>query len=188
MDWFVQLLDTMLSIFPRLMLVRTTHRGVKWRHGSEVSCLEPGLHWFWPIVSEIDGVVVARRPLNLPSQVLMTKDKQPVAVGGFVVFWINDAVKAFGERNWDVEQTVQEISTAAIVETVMQHDLDELLGGISAGPKSDLMVALTASCKAATQQYGVTVQRCGLTDFCTCQTYKLLGDGASRILPISEED
>jgi len=183
MEWFVQLFETFFSVFPRLMLIRTTHKGIKWRHGNNVSCLDPGLHWYWPIVSDIDVVVVARRPLNLPSQVLMTKDKHPVALGGFVVFWINDVVKAYGERNWDVEQTVGEISTAAIVETVMQNNLDDLLAGIASGPESDLMTNLTESCKKATRQYGVAVQRCGLTDFCTCQTFKLLGDGASRFLP-----
>lgn len=187
MEWLAQFFDTILSVFPRLLVVRTTHRAIKWRLGSEVVELEPGLHWYWPIVTELDTVVVARRPLNLPSQVLMTKDKQPVAIGGFVVFRINDVVKAFGEKNWDVEQTVREISTAAIVEIVMQNDLDALLSGIAAGPGSELMTSLTKNCKGAVQQYGVAVQRCGLTDFCVCQTFKLLGDGASRILPTEED-
>ena len=155
MEWISQFFDTILSIFPRLLVVRTTHRGVKWKNGDTVVALDPGLHWYLPLVSEVDIPIVARRSVNLPSQVLMTKDKQPVAVGGFLVFWINDVIKAYGERNWDVEDTAREISTAAIVEVVMQNTLDDLLQGRGGGyPKSGLMQRLTENCKKALHQYG----------------------------------
>ena len=180
-----QFLDGILSIIPRLVIIRATHNAVKWRHGKHPIAVPPGLTIYWPLVTEMEMMVVARQTLNLPTQVLMTRDKKQVVVGAFIVYKISDIVQAIGERNWDVESTVADITQAAIVEEIMGRDLDDLLAGISGGKKSERNKALTANCCAELRQFGVHVGRAGLTDFATCRVHKVLGGDITRL---AEED
>ena len=175
----------MLSVIPRLVIVRATHNAVKWRHGKHPIDVKPGLTFYWPLVTEMEMMVVARQTINLPTQVLMTRDKKQVVVGAFIVYKISDIVQAIGERNWDVESTVADITQAAIVEEIMGRDLDDLLAGISGGKKSELNKALTANCCGELRQFGVHVGRAGLTDFSTCRVHKVLGGDITRL---AEED
>jgi regulator of protease activity HflC (stomatin/prohibitin superfamily) len=175
------ILDFFLSIFPRLVIIRATHHGVKWRHGKEPLAVEPGLAWYWPLVTEMELQVVARQTLNLQTQVLMTRDRKQVVVGAFVVYKISDVVQAIGERNWDVESTVADITQAAIVEEIMGRNLDDLLAGASDGKSSELNKALTANCQKELRQFGVHVGRAGLTDFSTCKVHKVLGGDITQM-------
>lgn len=170
-----QILEGLFSVVPRLVIIRATHNGVKWRHGKEPLPVKPGLTVYWPLVTEMEMLVVARQTLNLPTQVLMTRDKKQVVVGAFVVYKIADIVQAIGERNWDVETTVADITQAAIVEEITRRDLDDLLAGVAGGKESELNKALTANCKSELRQFGVYINRAGLTDFSTCRVHKVLG-------------
>lgn len=176
-----EVVDAIFSVIPRRIIIRATHQGVKWRYGKIPIAVGPGIEWYWPLVTEMDLMVVARQTLNLPTQVLMTRDKKQVVVGAFIVYKISDIVQAIGERNWDVESTVADITQAAIVEEIMSRDLDDLLAGISEGKNSELNKALTANCKTELRQFGVHVGRAGLTDFATCRVHKVLGGDITRV-------
>lgn len=185
LGWIGQIFEAIMCIFPRLLIVRATHEGVKWRHGGEAIRLAKGLHVYWPLVSQIEMVVVARQTLNLPSQVLTTSDKRSVTVGAFVVYSLDDVVKAIGEQNWDVDDTVANIAMAAVVEVVTSHTLDELLKGVSEGRKSRVARKLTVCCRSQLKQFGVAIARCGITDFAESQVYRLVGDEPIRRLTSS---
>lgn len=178
-----QILEALFSVVPRLCIIRATHNAIKWRHGKIPIACGPGLMIYWPLVTEVELLVVARQPLNLPTQSLMTKDKHQVVVGAVVVYRISDIVKAIGERNWDVESTVGDITQVAIVEEITRRNLDDLLKGVSEGKDSDLNRALTQNCRDQLRQFGVYVARCGLTDFSTCRVYKVLGNDIMRNTP-----
>jgi regulator of protease activity HflC (stomatin/prohibitin superfamily) len=175
------MLDALFSIIPRLVIIRATHRAVKWRAGKTPIDVGPGLDWYWPLITEMVTMVVARQTLNLPTQVLMTRDKKQVVVGAFIVYKISDIVQAIGERNWDVDSTIADITQAAIVEEIMSRDLDGLLAGISGGKTSELNKAITANCRSELRQFGVWVGRAGLTDFATCKVHKVLGGDITRM-------
>lgn len=179
---FSQVLEAMLSVVPRLTIIRATHNAVKWKRGKHPRPVKPGLTMWWPLITEMDQIVVARQTLNLPTQTLMTRDKKQIIVGAFVVYNIKDAVQAIGERNWDVESTVGDITQAAIVEEITKRTLDDLLTGISGGRESELNRELTENCRGQLRQFGVHVGRCGLTDFSTTRVYRLIGND-----PITEE-
>lgn len=180
--WLGQIFEALLQFIPRLIIVRNTHQAVKWKMGGKVVPIEKGRRtWYWPLVTDVETIVVARQTINLATQCLMTSDQKQVVAGGFVVYHINDVVQAIGERNWDVESTVGDISMAAIVEEVMQHELDDLLESISLGMQGDFNKKLTDNCRKQLRQFGVYVDRAGLTDFSTCRVYKVLGADMSRI-------
>ena len=174
--WLGKIFDALLQFIPQLIIVRNTHQAVKWKWGGRAVAISKGTRtWYWPLITEMETIVVARQTLNLATQCLMTMDQKQVVVGGFIVYHINDVVQAIGEKNWDVESTVGDISMAAIVEEVMQHNLDDLLTSVSLGADGDFNTSLTANCRKQLRQYGVYVDRAGLTDFSTCRVYKILG-------------
>ncbi len=174
--WLGQIFEALLQFIPRLAIIRNTHQAVKWKLGGRVVAIAKGRRtWYWPLVTDLETIVVARQTLNLATQCLMTKDQKQVVAGGFVVYQINDVVQAIGERNWDVESTVGDISMAAIVEEVMQQCLDDLLKEIAAGFAGKFNERLTENCREQLLQFGVYVDRAGLTDFSTCRVYKVLG-------------
>ncbi len=174
--WLGQIFEALLQFIPRIVIIRNTHQAVKWKVGGKVIAVDKGRRtWYWPLLTDIETIVIARQTLNLATQVLMSKDQKQVVAGGFVVYHINDVVQAIGERNWDVESTVGDITMAAIVEEVMQQQLGDLLESISLGIEGEFNKKLTDNCRKQLRQYGVYVDRAGLTDFSTCRVYKVLG-------------
>lgn len=161
-----------------MVIIRATHRGIKWIRGASAVAVEPGLTFFWPLVTEMEVRVVARQTENIPNQVLMTKDRKQVVVGSFLVFGINDIVQAIGERNWDVDSTVRDITQGAIVEEITKRTLDELLDGIAEGRESEFQTALTDNCRKQLRQFGVYVHRAAITDCSVCRVHKILGSEA----------
>jgi len=170
-QWLSDIVLALLEIVPRRVIVRSTHRGVKWRmHRGPVE-MKPGLRIWWPLLSEIEVIPVARQTLNTSTQALMSKDAQQVVAGGVVVYSIQDVVRAIGERNYDVDDTVNDISQAAIVEVITAWDVHDLLENIHGQVEEDL----TATCRRQLRQYGVYVHRAALTDFSQCRSLNLLG-------------
>ena len=141
--------------------------------------------WYWPWLTEIEAIVVARQPANIDSVSLMTSDREQVAVGAVTVFHVNDVMAAIGERNWDVESTIVEITQAAIVVEIMKRTLDDLLAEIAEGPDGEFAKSLTASCRSQLKKYGVHVERVGLTEFTTAKVNRVIGP--ANYVPIEEE-
>jgi len=179
-DWLSEIIQAIISIIPRLLIVRATHNGIKWKRGHTASALAPGLHWYWPLVTEVELVVVARQTLNTPSQALLTADGKPVTVGGVVIYKINNAVLAYGEKNWDVDSTINDITQAAIVRVVSKWPLSYSLEQLCDAVEKEL----TEECRRELRPFGLRVYRAAFTDFTTSKMLKLfLPEGATRVLP-----
>lgn len=184
---FGRILEAVLSFVPRLVIIRATHNAVKWKRGKNPCPVSAGLTVYWPLITDMDQIVVARQTLNLPTQTLMTSDQKQVIVGAFVVYSVKDVVQAIGERNWDVESTIGDIAQAAIVEELTKRTLDDLLAGISGGRGSKLNKELKKNCLQQLRPFGVHVERCGLTDFSTTRVYRLIGNDAAPSQQFTEE-
>lgn len=171
LEWINDIIQAILTIFPRPVIIRATHGGIKWRYGKDVKELKPGWHIWWPLVTEVETIVTARQTYNTPTQALMTKDKHEVVVGAVVVYSINDIAMAIGQRNWDVDTTVNDITQAAIVKVITQWNLNDILIDMNEEVKKQL----TLACKKEMRQFGVYVHKVALTDFSTCTSFNLLG-------------
>ena len=161
-----QVAHTLFSIVPRMLIIRATHAGIKYRFGKHAIAMGPGLHWYWPLITEVDIRVVARQTNKLKPQVLETKDGVPVIVGAYIVLYINDIVSA-SAKNWDIDNTVDDIARSAVVEVVTNHSYDELRNGA--------VRQLTRLCRSKLKQFGVGVRRAGVTDLCKCRVYRVVG-------------
>jgi regulator of protease activity HflC (stomatin/prohibitin superfamily) len=165
--WLSQIIEALLQFIPQRVIIKATERGVKWTaFRREPVEMKPGLRIWWPLTAAIEVNVVARQPMNTPTQSLETKDGQEVVAGGVIIFSINDAVKAWGKDNWSPEATAGDITQAAIVHVVAQWDHDELLENIS-GKVED---QLTEKCRKDLRKFGIYPARVALTDFCSTRS------------------
>lgn len=181
LDWIGQLVHWIASLFPRIRIVRSTHGGVKFQRGKTIKEIGPGLTVYWPIVTEIDIIPVARQTHNLPTQCAVTKDKVEVAMGGVVIYRITNVVKALS-RNWDFNDTINDIALTAIIPVIMSHTYDELVEQIASNSIQHL---LTQEVRSKLSRYGVTVSYVGLTDFSKCLVIKNVGNAPrSHVVPL----
>ena len=180
--WLSEIFNGLLSFVPRPVIVRATHGGVKWRFGRNPREMKPGWHWYWPFTTEIEVIVTARQTHDLPTpQAVETRDGVAVAVGSLIVYSIKDVVQAIGERNWDVDSTVNDITKAAIVGVVNNWNYSDLRDELTKGVENEL----TDLCKKNLRQFGVYVHRCAVSDFCHTTVRMLFG--MQNIAPMEGE-
>ena len=122
---FNQFIQLLVSFIPRFTVVRKTDRGVKFVRGKKVKVLEPGLRWYWPLVTEIEVVNVQRQVLKLPVQTLYTSDEKTVIAGGVVVYSIEDIYKYLVE-NYDAEDSIAEVAAACLRDIVISKTVKEI--------------------------------------------------------------
>lgn len=160
-NWINQFFEVLTKFIPHLLVVRATHAGVKFRRGRTVKIMGPGLHWYWPLVTETYITAVVRQTQNLAVQSAVTKDRVSVAISGIIVYKIRDVVAAF-TKNWDFNETLEDVSMTAILPYVLGKTYDELVSEISSG---EAQTNLTLIVRRALKRYGVAVASVGLTDF-----------------------
>jgi regulator of protease activity HflC (stomatin/prohibitin superfamily) len=176
--WIGQLIEWLGSLIPRIKIVRATHAGIKFQRGKHIKLIEPGLIVYWPIITEVDIIPVARQTHNMPTQCAVTKDRVPVSVGGVVVYRIKDVVKALS-RNWDFTDTINDIAMTAIMPVILQHTYDELIVQIADG---SIQKVLTNSVKRQLHRYGVSVASVALTDFARSLVVNNVGQPATIVI------
>ena len=169
--WLGHLIEWLGRWIPKIVVVRATHGGVKFVNGWKVKRLNPGRHIYWPIFTDIEIIPVARQSMNLITQILVTADNQTVSCGAVIVYDIVDVVKALSQ-NWDITDTINDITQTAIVETITTTAYDDIKSDINC----KIVQRLTKSVRDALKPYGIKVHRCSLSDFGPCLAIKLLGE------------
>jgi regulator of protease activity HflC (stomatin/prohibitin superfamily) len=182
-EWLGELANFVRSLFPQLAVVKQTHCAVKFVRGSKVKELKPGLHVYWPCVTEYLEMPRVRQTVNLATQVILTHERKPVATSGIVVYEVADAVKALS-KSFDVEDTIGDVALTAVATVISTHTLAELTVLLREG---DLTTELTKACRARLYQFGIKVKVCALTDLSTTQVVTLLGQAHGQPLPAPEE-
>lgn len=169
--WLGKIIEWFGRFIPILVVVRATHNGVKFIRGSRIKKMLPGLHVYWPLTTEIELIPVVRQTKNLFNQVLVTRDQKTVSAGIVIVYTIEDVIKAIGE-SWDINDTIIDISQAALISVITKMNLPELISEITDKVENEL----SKTARAKLKPYGVAVIRCALTDLSPCRTIKLMGD------------
>ena len=169
--WIGWIFEWLGKLIPRLLIVRSTHGGVKFVGGSKVKELKPGLHVYWPVVTEVEVIPVARQTHNLVTQVLMTKDGKSIVIGAVVIYEINSIVDALS-NNWDVSDTISDVTQMAVVNIVNGWDFAELQKELGAKVENELSIETRRQLKP----FGVKVIRCGVSDFSLCRVHRVITD------------
>lgn len=126
LGWIGDFFRFFFALLPRLVIVKATHEGVKFVRGKRVVRIGPGLHWYWPLVTEVIVVAIKRQTVNLPTQRLIDRDGKTIVVSGIVVYEVSDVV-ALLTACWNYDQTIRDMSLAAVKDVVVSMGLQELL-------------------------------------------------------------
>ena len=54
--------QTLLRFFPWLVIVPATSAGVAFVRGRRIKAWQPGLHWYWPLVTTYKIMMTCDRP------------------------------------------------------------------------------------------------------------------------------
>jgi len=169
-EWLNTIAEALLEFFPRRIIITATHHGIKWKWGCEPVDLEPNVHWYWPLVTEVAQYPVARQTLKLDSQTLMTSDLKKVMARGMITYRISNIIDACGEHNFDIDDTVADITQSCIFDLITGWTLEELISDVEGN-----IDAMTEAAQEALNDYGVVVYKVKLTDFSEVRSINLAG-------------
>lgn len=68
--WLNDLMVWLGRWFPRLILIKKTHVGVKFGRAGAVTSLPPGLYWYWPITSTVELIATTIRTDEISAQLI----------------------------------------------------------------------------------------------------------------------
>jgi len=163
----------------KIVVVRTTHKGVVFKKGSEIRILNPGFHFYMPLISEVDIFPTVRQTTSLPPQAISSNDGEAIAARAVIVYEIKDMKAAFAE-SWDIEDTIVDIGMVALrgvittkpSDTIFNEQLaldDELTGILKAGQLS--------------RDYGVNILKAYFTNLAKTEVNSYLSEDTVSVLP-----
>ena len=165
--WIGEIFQTLLKLFPWLVIVPVTHGGVAFVHGHRVKQWKPGLHWYWPVATTYKLIVTVRQTQMIQAKVAMTKDLKTVLVAALVTYTVEDVVSAVAKIA-DLPSDVIERSQEAMFAEVSAHTLEEI--------QSDRVafnMLLTDRVRTTLEGYGVSILQSQLTEFAPCRAIAL---------------
>jgi regulator of protease activity HflC (stomatin/prohibitin superfamily) len=124
----VTILVTVLILFllSGIRIIFEYKRALKFRFGSYVQTLQPGLRWIIPIVETIQIVDIRVITINILSQEVMTEDNVPCSIDGVVFFKVDNPEKAVLEVE-RFEYAIGQLSQAALRDVCGKVELDTIL-------------------------------------------------------------
>jgi regulator of protease activity HflC (stomatin/prohibitin superfamily) len=134
--------------------------------------LLPGNWYFlWSVVMEHMVTPIKVQPKDIRVQSVWTKDGKDLAVGGAIVYYVKEPMKAILEVD-DYDQSIQVIALAVICEWVSQHTVAELREDME-GLKKKLL----ADVREGSQGWGLKIQSVEITDIGVTRNIRLLTNG-----------
>ena len=182
--WVGQIASWVGKFIPRWAIIKTTHGGVKFVRGWKVRPVGPGIHWWWPVTTELTVYPVARQANDLRSQTLETEDGVTVVASSVIVYEVHD-ITALIAYTYDPDNTIMEVALATVQDVLTRLTWKEA----STMKRRVLNTALKHNTQKMLDPYGVTVLNMNLTDLARCQVFKVLTDSqmAPLVLPALSE-
>jgi regulator of protease activity HflC (stomatin/prohibitin superfamily) len=168
-------MDALLRIVPRLVVIRSTHRGVLWILGRWVVQLSPGIWPWWPLVMGLEVVPIVAQPQDLYEKPSLTKDLESVTYDGTVVYRVADPVLAMTSCD-SVPNIVQAMATPEIRAAINQRTLLQVVVALVEG---ELQEELTNAIRDRLSPYGVEVVEVQVTGFGRSQVMHHVGQALS---------
>jgi regulator of protease activity HflC (stomatin/prohibitin superfamily) len=167
--WIGEIFQSLLRLFPWLIIVPATHGGVAFVRGYKIKEWKPGLHWYWPVVTSYRLMTTVRQTQMVQSKVVMTRDLRTVIVGALVTYVVDDVVTAL-TKIADLPSDVIERAQSAILTQVGENTLE----GIQAD-RTEFNKNLTEKIGSVLNGYGVYILQAQLTEFAPCRAFVING-------------
>jgi regulator of protease activity HflC (stomatin/prohibitin superfamily) len=164
-DWLNGLFTWFANWIPQLIIVPSTHEGVKFRHGKHVIRMKSGLHAYWPVVTTWVMYPIVRQTHDLEPQSLTTKDGVDIVISTAVVCEIHDIVLALA-NNFELNETIGDIARGTVAEVTLSHTFEEIFTAHE---------TLEEQISEALNAYGVTVLAVKIVELSRTRTIRLIG-------------
>jgi len=169
-SWIGAIVEWLGQWVPRLVIIPTTHGAVKFRMGSQVIPLKPGLHFYWPLITRLETYAVARQTTDLRPQKFTLKDDTTVTVGAVITYEIVDIEKILA-FTWDADNTVIDVALSAVTSTVVGLTWEQLRELTISGA---LAIRLRQEARKVLEPFGVRVIKMNLTDMAKSRVINLV--------------
>jgi regulator of protease activity HflC (stomatin/prohibitin superfamily) len=173
MEWIVNFLDAIISVFPRLVKVRDIETIVIWDWRGRMRAAGPGLHIVWPLVASYEIVDMRWRTAITFVQTVTLADGASVSARTMLLWRPRDAF-AMVAQSTDGEERTAEVSQTMVTQVLHQQQtagLRELAG---------LNTQLTELAKAELNQCGIEIKYCRFTELTLSRAYRLINDHGSE--------
>jgi len=134
----------------------------------------PG-RWYWmiPLVMEHLVIPIKVQPKDIRIQSVWTKDGKDLAIGGAIIYYVREPLKAMLEVD-NYDESIQIIALAEIRKWVGLHTLVELREGME-----DLSKQLLSAVREGSTGWGLKIQSVEITDIGVTRNIRLLTSGDS---------
>ena len=184
LGWIGEIIEWLGQWVPRWLVITPQDRAIKFVRGKKTRVLEPGVRWYWPPFTEVDGPFpVTWQPMATSTLHLMDKDNTPVSAQGFIVFRVVDPVK-YRVDHHAAEDCIDDVVGAAIRDVITSKSVKEVQGN----HRRTTDTALTRTAAQALEDFGVEVRHVRLTTFTTTKMVSMLGEHATSMLPEEDEE
>lgn len=173
LNWIGQIVEWVGKFIPRILHIKITEEGVMYTR-SKYKRIKPGIHVYLPIWSDYYTYPVKRNTLDLPAQILLTKDTKSVYIEVCVVYSISDIVKALVET-YDLEDTIRDIAQGCVKKIVSSSSLKDLQND-----QSKIDINLTNELKEELESYGINVKKGFLTNISNVRVYRIIQNGVNN--------
>jgi regulator of protease activity HflC (stomatin/prohibitin superfamily) len=168
--WIGHIAEWVGKFIPRWIILNTTEGAIKFVGGTDPVFLGPGIHWWWPAVTEMKPLVLARQSINLAAQTITTIDGKVIAVGGLLIYRITDPVRLVTDT-WDPDQTIRDLAATALHDACSRLSWEDLQASKNTGA---LYKRVRQEMRRRLKPFGVKVLQATFTDFAPTRVIKLI--------------
>ena len=170
MQWLTNLIDRLLSIFPRLVLIAPDESGVrctpKLVGGVYITPLIPGWWLYWPLIQNIETIRCKTQVKDLRPQSVWTADCIEMTVSGAIRYRVRSAQKALLEV-YDYDQNIQAVALGIIQQYIREHELENL-------QTQQIEAEVLRGVREASAGWGLYIEKVYITDIGRTQNIRIL--------------
>lgn len=148
-------------------IVRSYQRGVKFRWGVDIGELGAGVHWFWPLIEDVEVKDIAEEVMNLPTQTVTTCDGHPVTFSVNIAYEVSDA-RAYWTQVQDFDASLSAASMTYLARRIRRETWEGLYSSQDA-----IESGLTRSLAQKLSRWGVRIVDVGITDLSRAKPVRL---------------
>ena len=141
-----------------IRIVYEYKRALKFRFGSYIKILKPGLRWIIPFVETIQIVDIRVITINIDSQEVMTEDNVPCSIDGVVFFKIEDPEKAVLEVE-HFKFAIMQLAQAALRDVCGKVELDTILS-----KREEMGKNIKSIVESETKEWGIVIKDVKIKD------------------------
>ncbi|MCK5608867.1 hypothetical protein KAR91_43745 [Candidatus Pacearchaeota archaeon] len=170
MTWLTNLIDRLLSIFPRLVLIAPDETGVRYTpgfiQGVHIKSLMPGWWLYWPLIQNIETIRCKTQIVDLRPQSVWTQDRIEMTVSGAIRYRVRSAQKALLEV-YDYDQNIQAVALGIIQQYIREHELENL-------NTQQIEQEVLKGVRKASEGWGLYIEKVYITDIGRTQNIRIL--------------